>query len=112
MLHPGLPWLGCLCGAVGNERSFSFDAEGRSSRPRPQYIMEELNMSGDKELFEMMASRNTRSGQLPSKSIHFIPEETADSVLKINERIQKIRKNQGWFITGAIAFAFLLGVCV
>lgn len=69
-------------------------------------------MSGDKELFEMMQSRGRNAGQIPGKVVRFIPEETADTVLKIDERIQKIRQNQGWFITGAIALAFLLGVCV
>lgn len=68
-------------------------------------------MSGDKELFEMMQNRS-RAGQLPGKTVRFIPEETADTVLKIDARIQKIRQNQVWFITGAIALAFLLGVCV
>lgn len=69
-------------------------------------------MSGDKELFEIMKSRGRNSGQLPGKVVRYIPEDTADTVLQIDERIQKIRQNQGWFIGGAIALAFLLGVCV
>ena len=49
-------------------------------------------MSGDKELFEMMQNRS-RAGQLPGKTVRFIPEETADTVLKIDARIQKIRQS-------------------
>lgn len=69
-------------------------------------------MSGDKELFEMMRSRGTSGGQLPSASVHFIPAADAPRVLGIDRRIQKIKRYRGWIIAGAILLAFLIGVSV
>ena len=69
-------------------------------------------MSGDKELFEMMRSRGTRAGQLPSAAVHFIPAEDAPRVLDIDRRIQKIKQYRSWIIAGAIVLAFLMGVSV
>ena len=69
-------------------------------------------MSGDKELFEMFRNRGTTADQLPSRAIHYIPEETAPAVLAIDRRIQQVRKHQAWFILGAVVLAFLIGVSV
>lgn len=65
-------------------------------------------MSGDKELFQIMDSRVGRT----SKQTHFIPEADAPRILKIDARIQQIRKYQPAIIAGAIIFAFLVGMCV
>ena len=65
-------------------------------------------MIGDKELFQMMDSREGHT----SKQIHFISEEDAPRIMKIDARIQQIRKYQPMIIAGAIIFAFLVGMCV
>lgn len=65
-------------------------------------------MSGDKELFQMMDGRQGRI----SKQIHFIPQEDASRVLKIDARIQAIKKYRGLIFAGIVLLAFLLGVSV
>ena len=65
-------------------------------------------MSGDIELFRMMDSRVGHS----SKQIHFIPEKDADRILKLDERIQTIKKYKGVIYAGFVLLAFLLGVSV
>ena len=65
-------------------------------------------MSGDNELFQIMDSRAGHS----SKQIHFIPEKDADRILKLDERIQTIKKYKGLIYAGVILLAFLLGVSV
>ena len=65
-------------------------------------------MSGDKELFQIMDSRTGRK----NKQVHFIPEEDASRVLKIDARIQTIKKYRGFIFAGIVLLAFLLGVSV
>lgn len=65
-------------------------------------------MSGDKELFQLMDSREGRT----SKQIHFIPEADAPRILKIDSRIQTIKKYRGLIVAGAIILAFLMGLAV
>lgn len=67
-------------------------------------------MDADYEVISMVNRKAGPGGELPSRVIHFIPEETADFVLAIDKRIQQLRKYQGVLIGGAIALAFLIGV--
>ena len=67
-------------------------------------------MDADYEVISMVNRKAGRGGELPGKVIHFIPEETADTVLAIDKRIQQIRQYQGVLIGGAIGLAFLIGV--
>ena len=66
-------------------------------------------MSGDKELFEMMKKRS-QGGQLPGKAVRFIPEERADRVIALDERIQKLQqKLPGILFLLILLFTFLAG---
>lgn len=67
-------------------------------------------MDADREVIGMVNRKAGSGGQLPGKVIHFIPEETADTVLAIDKRIQQIRRYQGELIGGAIGIAFLIGI--
>lgn len=73
-------------------------------------MSEKEYMDADYEVIRMVNRRAGSGGELPSKKIHFIPAETADTVLAIDKRIQQIRQHQGVLISGAIALAFLIGV--
>ena len=67
-------------------------------------------MDADYEVISMVNRKAGPGGELPGKTIHFIPEETAGTVLAIDKRIQQIRQYQGVLIGGAIGLAFLIGV--
>lgn len=67
-------------------------------------------MKGDKELFEMMGNRD-RGGN-PGKVLHFIPEERAKTVLKIDDRIQKIQELMPAIVSGFVVVSFLLGLAL
>ena len=71
---------------------------------------EQLYMDADCEVISMVNKKRNRSGQLPSKTIRFIPEDRADSVLKLDERIQKVRELMPAIVTGAVIVSFILGL--
>lgn len=73
-------------------------------------MSEKQYMDADREVISMVNRRAGSGGELPGKVVRFIPEETADTVLAIDKRIQQIRQYQGVLIGGAIALAFLIGV--
>ena len=73
-------------------------------------MSEKQYMDADREVISMVNRRSGSGGELPGKVVRFIPEETADTVLAIDKRIQQIRQYQGVLIGGAIALAFLIGV--
>ena len=67
-------------------------------------------MDADYEVISMVNRKAGPGGELPGKVVRFIPEDTADTVLAIDRRIQKIRQHQGVLVVGAIFLAFLIGV--
>lgn len=67
-------------------------------------------MDADYEVISMVNRKAGPGGELPSKVIHFIPEDTAPQVLAIDKRIQQIRQHQGILIAGLVFLAFLIGV--
>lgn len=46
----------------------------------------------DMEVIAMVNGKKNRAGELPCKVIHFIPEERADIVLDLDERLQNFTK--------------------
>ena len=46
----------------------------------------------DYQVIQMVNRGRGPGGQLPCKTLHFIPEERAESVLALDERIQKVRQ--------------------
>lgn len=50
-------------------------------------------MDADFEVIGMVNKGRGTGGKLPAKVVHFIPEERAEAVLALDERIQKLRKN-------------------
>ena len=71
---------------------------------------EQLYMDADYEVISMVNKKRNCGGQLPSKMIRFIPEDRADSVLKLDERIQRVRELMPVIVTGAIIVSFILGL--
>lgn len=64
----------------------------------------------DYQVIQMVNKGRGPGGQLPCKTLHFIPEERAVSVLALDERIMRVRKSMPLIICGAIAlFSFILG---
>lgn len=67
----------------------------------------------DYQVIKMVNKGRGPGGQLPCKTLHFIPEERAESVLALDERIQKIRKAMPLIIFGAtVLFAFIAGMAL
>ena len=64
------------------------------------------------EIRSIMNNRHKNAGQLPSKAVHFIPEARAESVLALDERIQKLHEKLPLIVTGAIVLSFLIGLAV
>lgn len=58
----------------------------------------------------LMLNRGRGANQLPSKVVHFIPENRAESVLALDERIQKVKQYTPLIVFGAVVLAFLLGL--
>ena len=56
--------------------------------------------------------RGVRSGQLPGRIVHFIPEERADAVLGLDARIQKIRENMPAIVIAGLVLSFVLGLAI
>ena len=73
-------------------------------------MREQMYMDDDFEVISMVNKKRNCGGQLPSKMIRFIPEDRADSVLKLDERIQRVRELMPAIATGAIIFSFVLGL--
>ena len=69
-------------------------------------------MDADYEVIGMVNKKRGSGGQLPSKVVHFIPEERAPAVMAIDERIQKIREHMPWIFTLSIILAFLIGLAL
>ena len=69
-------------------------------------------MDADYEVISMVNRKAGRGGQLPGKTLHFIPEETAPIVLEIDRRIQQIREHIPVIATAVVALAFLIGLAV
>ena len=70
-------------------------------------------MDADYEVISMVnKGRNSdkAGGELPGKVVRFIPDERADTVLALDERIQKLREAMPIIATGAVALAFLIGL--
>ena len=69
--------------------------------------------NADFEVINMVNRGRGVGGELPCKTIHFVPEERAKTVLALDERIQKIRKAMPLIILGATAlFAFIAGMAL
>ncbi len=73
-------------------------------------MSEKQYMDADYEVISMVNRKRGPGGQLPKKVLHFIPEDRADSVLKLDDRIQKVREMMPAIVTGAIVFSFILGL--
>lgn len=70
-------------------------------------------LDADYEVIGMVNRGRGPGGQLPCKTLHFIPEERAESVLALDERIQKIRKAMPLIIFGAtVLLAFIAGMAL
>ena len=72
-------------------------------------------MDADYEVISMVnKGRNSdkAGGELPSKVVRIIPDERADEVLALDERIQKLREALPMIVTGTIALAFLIGLLI
>ena len=61
----------------------------------------------DMEVIRMVNQRNSRSGQLPGKAIHYIPEERAEVVLDLDRRLDRLRNSIPALAAGTI-IVFLL----
>lgn len=63
----------------------------------------------DMEVIRMVNERNNRSGQLPVKTIHYIPEERAERVLDLDVRLDRLRNSIPALMVGtAIVFLLIL----
>ena len=61
----------------------------------------------------VMESRGNCGGGLPGKTVAFIPAERADSVLALDERIEKLKAASPYIITGTIGLlSFLCGLAI
>lgn len=61
----------------------------------------------------IMKSRGKGAGKLPGKVVHYIPEERADAVIALDERIAKLQKWAPAILIGAtVLVSFLAGTCV
>lgn len=70
-------------------------------------------LDADYEVIGMVNRGRGPGGQLPCKTLHFIPEERAASVLALDERIQKIRKAMPMILLGsAVLAAFIAGLAL
>lgn len=62
---------------------------------------------------DMLKNRGRNANQLPAKVVHFVPEERADQVLALDERIQKLRQAMPMIMFGAaVLIAFIAGVAL
>lgn len=64
----------------------------------------------DYQVIQMVNKGRGPGGELPCKTVHFIPEERAASILALDERIQKVRKVMPLILFGAsVLFGFIAG---
>ena len=75
-------------------------------------MSEKAYMEADYEVISMVNRKAGRGGQLPGKTIRFIPEETAPTVLAIDRRIQQIREHMPVIVTAIVALSFLIGLAM
>lgn len=61
---------------------------------------------------DVMKSRGHNAGQLPRKTVAFIPEDRADRVLALDQRIQSLQKATPFIVGGMILLAFLIGLAL
>ena len=67
-------------------------------------------MDADFEVISMVNRGPGPGGKLPSKVIHFVPEERAETVLALDARIQKVRKAIPVILFSlAVLLAFIAG---
>lgn len=70
-------------------------------------------MNADYEVISMVNKGRGTGGELPGKVIHFLPEERAETVLALDERIQKLRQSMPMIMFGAaVLVAFIAGVAL
>lgn len=70
-------------------------------------------MNADYEVISMVNKGRGTGGELPGKVIHFLPEERAETVLALDERIQKLRQAMPMIMFGAaVLVAFIAGVAL
>ena len=73
-------------------------------------MSEKEYMDADYEVIGMVNKGRGPGGQLPSKVVHYIPQERADTVLALDERIRKLQKALPGILFGLILlFTFLTG---
>lgn len=75
-------------------------------------MSEKAFLDADYEVISMVNRKAGRGGQLPGKTVHFIPEETAPTVLAIDKRIQTLREHMPMIVSGAVALSFLIGLAL
>ena len=64
----------------------------------------------DYEVIGMVNRGRGSGGELPRKVVHFVPEERADLVLALDERIRQLQKAMPGILFGLILlFTFLAG---
>lgn len=68
-------------------------------------MTEQQYNQADAEVIAMVNRRKNRAGELPCKVIRYIPEERADIVLDLDERLQKLTRAIPAFAILAIALA-------
>lgn len=73
-------------------------------------MSEKAYLDADFEVISMVNRKAGHGGQLPGKVVHFIPEETAPTVLAIDKRIQQIREHMPVIVTGVVVISFILGL--
>ena len=67
----------------------------------------------DYEVISMVNRGRGTGGELPSKVIHFIPEQNAKTVLALDARIQQVKKAMPYIAVGAAALlSFIIGLAV
>lgn len=73
-------------------------------------MSEKEYLDADYEVISMVNRGRGLGGQLPAKVVHSVPEERADLVLALDERIRKIQKALPLIVLAAIIFfTFLAG---
>ena len=75
-------------------------------------MTEKEYLDADYEVIGMVNRGRGPGGQLPGKRIHYIPEERADVVLALDERIQKLRQAMPVIIGTTVLFAFIAGLAL
>lgn len=76
-------------------------------------MSEQAYNKADMEVISMVNNRRSRSGQLPGKAVHYIPEERAKVVLDLDYRIERMRNAlPGLALAVVVVFAALIGLAV